>query len=100
MHVIRFLFIILVYYNLDFIQTYSNVNSKNGKKNNTSSNDDSNNSNNNSNDNDNDKNYFLPWNAMIYILSGSIDFISIIGYISSIKLLRSDIKVLEARHKI
>lgn len=39
----------------------------------------------------------MPWNAMIYFLSGSIDFISIIGYISSIRLIKSDIKTLKTR---
>jgi hypothetical protein len=31
---------------------------------------------------------FGPWNVMIYFLSGSIDMITVIGYISSIRFLK------------
>lgn len=70
LHLLRFLFIGLIYYNLSF-----KILSKDDKENVR----------------------FMPWNAMIYFLSGSIDFISVIGYISSIRLLQSDINILKSR---
>lgn len=37
---------------------------------------------------------------MIYFLSGSIDMIGIIGFISAIRFLKAEIKVLENKEKL
>lgn len=39
--------------------------------------------------------FYEPWNVMVYFLSGSIDLIAIIGYISSMRTLKYDIKLLK-----
>jgi hypothetical protein len=42
---------------------------------------------------------YEPWNVMIYFLSGSIDMIAVIGYISAIRFLKSEIRVLGNKEK-
>lgn len=82
------MFIGLIYYNLSFKKFSPNPDPRFTKIVNNS---------NARSEEGNQNGYFMPWNAMIYFLSGSIDIISTIGYISSIKLLQSDIKTLKAR---